>query len=247
MIKVALWTRVLSICLSLTGLVLAMLALTGGVWSVATIEMAQFPGENSASSRIEFGLFDYRIFLFGERKGDLEPYDKLKQTQDVKDIRMAGTTVWIVTVLQLGCVGVYMIWGLYKWFVHPSIWPSSSSPYVYSQGSSALEDFFLYSLVLIATVSGIIGLVGWGITGHESSFRLKQALESFGLPIANVMMHFGMSYILDCVAVSAVAVCALLQMCIARRNQKIRESGFAGGVISYDTFAQDSKSMPMPL
>ena len=31
-------------------------------------------GENSASSRIEFGLFDYRIFLFGERKGDLEPY-----------------------------------------------------------------------------------------------------------------------------------------------------------------------------
>ena len=76
---------------------------------------------------------------------------------------------------------------------------------------------------------------------------LRQALESFGLPIANVMMHFGMSYILDCVAVSAVAVCALLQMCIARRNQKIRESGFAGGVISYDTFAQDSKSMPMPL
>mmetsp|Transcript_34664 Transcript_34664/g.83872 ORF Transcript_34664/g.83872 Transcript_34664/m.83872 type:complete len:263 (-) Transcript_34664:343-1131(-) len=243
--------RVIANAAAIVAIICASIALNDGEWTVAKVQMAPFPGpENTPQSHLQFGLFEYKAFLFGEKDSKWRPYTNLQQTDDVKALRSTGQAVCATMVISLICICLFVLGGLVKAFVYG--WNTISRRIMEGDlWDSRVEDWVMIALTFTSFISCSVAVSLWGIAGHNGTKKIEAALSSFPLPILGVTVSYGESYMCSLASGIASLVCAACMVCVMRSNAEARSRArtgvLIGGVIpSYDSF-NPGDGAPLPL
>eukprot|EP00470_Lotharella_oceanica_P009886 CAMPEP_0170180428 /NCGR_PEP_ID=MMETSP0040_2-20121228/21919_1 /TAXON_ID=641309 /ORGANISM="Lotharella oceanica, Strain CCMP622" /LENGTH=290 /DNA_ID=CAMNT_0010425057 /DNA_START=259 /DNA_END=1130 /DNA_ORIENTATION=- len=245
--------RILANVFALMTIVSGMVALRADTWSVVTVT-TPLSRQFTPPTTVEFGLFSYKAYMFGDKYPEVHSYSKLPDDSknDVKALIFAGMTTCVVSLIEVLCCLIYIVYALVRAiFMSTGGRGRGGRGNIICDSSSAFrgdwpalsEDFMLCGLALTALIAGGLAVTVWGVAGHKA----QDKIEHFMLPVEVVSAdtNFSISYTLAIVALVSAGVCSVLQLIISRFNCVDRESGLAGGVIpNYDTFG-DGAALPM--